>query len=78
MRTVRLPAKLECGRCGHRWLPRTADVRICPRCKTARWDTPRVVKTNRTPAPKPYLTAEDDPVLAKLWDNDYDAVYDDL
>jgi hypothetical protein len=25
-----------------------------------------------------YLTAEADPVLAELWDNDDDAVYDDL
>ncbi|MGH9199142.1 MAG: hypothetical protein ACRD1T_25855 [Acidimicrobiia bacterium] len=25
-----------------------------------------------------YLTAESDPVLAELWDNDDDAVYDDL
>ena len=25
-----------------------------------------------------YLTAEDDPVLARLWDNEEDAVYDDL
>jgi hypothetical protein len=28
-------------------------------------------------APKrDYLTAEDDPVLAKLWDNDDDAIFD--
>lgn len=25
-----------------------------------------------------YLTAETDPVLAELWDNEDDAVYDDL
>ena len=25
-----------------------------------------------------YLTAEADPVLAELWDNEDDAVYDDL
>ena len=25
-----------------------------------------------------YLTAEDDPVLAELWDNEADAIYDDL
>ncbi len=26
----------------------------------------------------PALTADDDPVLAALWDNDQDAIYDDL
>lgn len=25
-----------------------------------------------------YLTAEDDPVLAKLWDNDDDAIFDTM
>ena len=30
----------RCERCGHIWLPRKTnyDVRICPRCKSARWD----------------------------------------
>ncbi|MDP2948170.1 MAG: hypothetical protein Q8P22_01355 [Chloroflexota bacterium] len=28
--------------------------------------------------PAEYLTAEADPVLAELWDNEDDAVYDDL
>ncbi len=28
--------------------------------------------------PAEYLTARTDPVLAELWDNDDDAVYDDL
>lgn len=27
---------------------------------------------------KDYLTAEDDPVLARVWDNDDDAIYDDV
>ncbi len=27
---------------------------------------------------KTYLSAEDDPVLAELWDNDDDAVYDSM
>jgi len=27
---------------------------------------------------KQYLTAEDDPVLAKLWDNDDDAIFDTM
>jgi hypothetical protein len=28
--------------------------------------------------PRSYLTAGDDPVLAALWDNEYDAIYDNL
>ncbi len=28
--------------------------------------------------PRDYLTAEDDPVLAKLWDNDDDAIFDTM
>lgn len=30
--------KLECKRCGYSWMPRKEDVRICPRCKSARFD----------------------------------------
>lgn len=33
--------KLTCLRCGHRWIPRQNDVRICPKCKTPYWDKPR-------------------------------------
>ena len=29
---------LKCKRCGHEWVPRKRDVRICPRCKSAFWD----------------------------------------
>jgi len=32
---------LTCLRCGHKWTPRQAEVRICPNCKSAYWDTPR-------------------------------------
>lgn len=32
---------LTCLRCAHRWVPRQTDVRICPKCKSARWDVPR-------------------------------------
>lgn len=28
-----------CLRCGHRWAPRTENVKICPKCKSASWDT---------------------------------------
>jgi len=34
---IRVP-QLTCLRCGHNWIPRTSDVRICPKCKSARWD----------------------------------------
>ena len=35
----------KCERCGHEWVPRPGDTpRICPKCKSARWDTPRKVK----------------------------------
>jgi predicted Zn-ribbon and HTH transcriptional regulator len=37
---VRIPT-LKCKRCGHAWIPRIADVRLCPKCKTARWDEPK-------------------------------------
>ena len=37
---VALP-KLKCLRCGHEWTPRREDPRICPKCKTAWWDTPK-------------------------------------
>ena len=32
------PTELTCLRCGHSWVPRMHDVRICPSCKSARWD----------------------------------------
>jgi hypothetical protein len=37
-----------------------------------------VVVQTTTPWMKTYLSAEDDPVLAELWDNDDDAVYDSV
>lgn len=38
MLTVR---EQECLRCGHRWLPRVPEVRMCAKCKSAWFDTPR-------------------------------------
>ena len=32
----------------------------------------------RTAWTTPYLSADDDPVLAKLWDNEDDAVFDEM
>jgi predicted Zn-ribbon and HTH transcriptional regulator len=35
----------RCERCGHQWVPRMAERPvICPRCKSARWDRPKVEK----------------------------------
>ena len=36
--------KLFCKRCGHRWVPRKKEVRICPYCKSPYWDRERKVK----------------------------------
>lgn len=38
-----------CKACGHRWFPRSFDrPRICPKCKSARWDVgPRFPKRER-------------------------------
>ena len=27
-----------CLKCGHQWIPRIADVRMCPSCRSIRWD----------------------------------------
>ncbi len=29
---------LTCKRCGHKWVPRIPDPRICPGCKHYKWD----------------------------------------
>ena len=33
----------RCERCGHEWVPRDFDSepRVCPKCKSPYWDTPR-------------------------------------
>jgi predicted Zn-ribbon and HTH transcriptional regulator len=31
---------LTCQRCGWKWTPRKADVRVCPKCNSASWDKP--------------------------------------
>lgn len=41
MRVVDIPI-LTCFRCAYVWRPSQPVVRICPRCKSARWDTPRI------------------------------------
>ena len=39
--------QLVCLRCGHKWSPRHADVRICPKCKSLYWDTPPSSKNRK-------------------------------
>ena len=36
---------LTCKRCGHVWVPRKAEVLICPKCKSARWNKPKPTTT---------------------------------
>ena len=31
--------ELRCKKCEHKWKPRQEEVRICPKCKSAWWDT---------------------------------------
>lgn len=33
----------KCLRCGHKWIPRTDNPGRCPRCKSARWNSPDTV-----------------------------------
>jgi len=30
--------ELICKQCGYKWIPRTSDVRMCPKCKSVNWD----------------------------------------
>jgi len=30
--------ELDCKQCGHKWIPRSGDVRMCPKCKSVNWD----------------------------------------
>jgi len=39
MPKIRIP-KLKCRQCGYEWVPRTTDVRACPKCRSLRWDRP--------------------------------------
>lgn len=39
--------EFKCLRCGHGWLPRQREVRICPKCKSAWWDKPKQTKAKK-------------------------------
>ncbi len=28
----------KCKKCNHEWVPRIADVRVCPKCHSYLWD----------------------------------------
>ena len=36
---VEIPT-LDCLKCGHMWIPRVVDPKICPKCGSPRWDEP--------------------------------------
>lgn len=36
--------ELVCERCGHTWVARKKEVRQCPKCKSAYWDSPKKVE----------------------------------
>lgn len=40
---VEIGQRLLCRRCGKEWNARQTEVRLCPDCKSAYWDTPKVV-----------------------------------
>ena len=31
----------ECLKCGWKWQPRVSEPRMCPNCRTLRWDEPK-------------------------------------
>jgi predicted Zn-ribbon and HTH transcriptional regulator len=37
MSMVKIPM-LKCNKCGHEWVPRIKDVRVCPKCHSVKWD----------------------------------------
>jgi predicted Zn-ribbon and HTH transcriptional regulator len=41
----------QCDRCGHEWLPRekAVDPKVCPKCKSPYWNTPRKAKAREVP-----------------------------
>ncbi len=41
MTKVEMPAKQQCLRCGHEWVPRLAEIVACPKCRSPYWNRPR-------------------------------------
>jgi Zn finger protein HypA/HybF involved in hydrogenase expression len=44
--SMELP-KLQCKRCGHEWIPRKKEVRICPKCSSPYWDVEPIIKKDK-------------------------------
>ena len=44
MQVVEIPI-LRCFRCAYAWRPSQPVVRICPRCKSKRWDRPKISRS---------------------------------
>ena len=42
---IKLP-ECVCLKCGYKWIPRVKDPRMCPDCRTLRWDEPLKIKGN--------------------------------
>jgi len=42
MGKIQIPA-YQCERCGHIWIPRKSEEepKVCPKCKSPYWNTPR-------------------------------------
>lgn len=32
---------VQCLRCGHTWIPRKRDIKVCPKCKSPYWNEPK-------------------------------------
>jgi Zn finger protein HypA/HybF involved in hydrogenase expression len=39
--------RLKCKRCGHEWIARVENVRICPKCRSPYWDVEPIRKRNK-------------------------------
>ena len=37
----------RCYRCGHKWIPRKPDNRLCPKCKNSYWHKPKIKTGNK-------------------------------
>ena len=41
----------QCERCGHTWIPRQdteGEPKVCPKCKSPYWNTPRRTSTKKS------------------------------
>ena len=33
--------QMSCKKCGHKWVARIVDLKVCPKCKSPWWDKER-------------------------------------